>query len=86
MIILRMLVANAMSPVKAPVCEEKSQLLRAYSFAASDYSRAVMVLNEHVGIMRKDEYEKLRRFSEKARQLTDDARQALERHTAEHGC
>lgn len=67
-------------------CDVKAKLLRAYSFAAADYSRAVLVLNEHIGTLRKDQYEKLRQFSEDAWRTTDEARIALERHTAEHGC
>jgi len=70
----------------ARTCDEKAELLRAYSFAASDYGRAVQVLNDHLGTLRKDEYEKMRKFSEKARREADEARAALERHTAEHGC
>ena len=70
----------------APVCEEKSNLLRVYSFATSDYSRAVMVLHERMRVMSKQDYEEIRAFAEKTRKLADQARAALDKHTAEHGC
>jgi hypothetical protein len=75
------------TPSRAPrTCDEKAALLRAYSFAASDYGRAVKVLHEHLGTLLKGEYEKMREFSERAMRTADEARAALARHTAEHGC
>jgi hypothetical protein len=61
-------------------------LLRVYSFAISDYSRAVEVLHLRLGTLPKQEYEKIRTFAEKTRELAEQARLALERHAAEHGC
>jgi hypothetical protein len=69
-----------------PACEEKTLLSRVYSFAASDYGRAVMVLHERVGKLTKRDYEDIRSFSDKARETAEQARAALDKHTAEHGC
>ena len=74
------------SQVAVPVCEEKERLLRAYSFAASDYSRAVQVLQRRLGTLSKEEYQKLRAFAERTRELTEQTRLALERHSAGHSC
>lgn len=70
----------------ASQCEEKARLLRVYSFATLDYSRAVMVLHERSGIMSRQNYEEIRAFAEKARGLTEHARAELDRHLIEHGC
>ena len=70
----------------APDCEEKARLLRVYSFATSDYSRAVQVLQRRLGTISKEEYQKLRAFTETTRELTEQTRLALEQHCAEHGC
>lgn len=70
----------------APACEEKERLLRIYSFASSDYSRAVQVLQRRLGTISKEEYQKLREFTEKTRELTEQSRLALEQHCAAHGC
>jgi hypothetical protein len=68
------------------VCEEKARLLRLYSFATADYSRAVLVLHERSGVMSKYEYQEIRDFAEKTRELAEQARSALDRHAAKHGC
>ena len=70
----------------APACEDKERLLRAYTFAASDYSRAVQVLQRRLGTISREEYQKLRTFAETTRELAEQTRLALERHCAEHGC
>jgi hypothetical protein len=57
-----------------------------YSFATADYSRAVLVLHERSGVMTRQEYLDIRAFAEKARDLEGQARAALDRHAAEHGC
>lgn len=69
-----------------PTCEEKARLLRAYTFAIGDYHRAYQLLNERLGVMSKEEYDKLRKFAEHSRETAESARKALERHTAAHGC
>jgi len=70
----------------APACEDKDRLVRTYSFAASDYGRAVMVLHERTGKLSRQDYQDIRAFAETARQRAEDARAALDKHTAEHGC
>jgi hypothetical protein len=67
-------------------CEEKERLLRAYSFATSDYMRAVKVLHARSGTMSKPDYEEIHKYAEQMRELTEQARLALEKHAAEHGC
>jgi uncharacterized damage-inducible protein DinB len=51
------------APAPSTECEEKEHLLRAYSFAASDYSRAVEVLHLRLGVMSKQEYDKVRKYA-----------------------
>jgi len=75
---------NPTAPV--PACEEKERLARAYSFALSDYNRAVTLLQKRSGVMSKLDYEDIHNFVERAGKQTEHARAALERHTAEHGC
>jgi len=70
----------------ASVCKEKSRLARAWSFATQDYFRAVMVLQERSGVMQKRDYQEIRTYAEKTRLLAEQARAALEKHRAEHGC
>jgi hypothetical protein len=70
----------------ARACEEKDHLSRAYGFAASDYVRAAALLNKRTGVMSKQDYEEIRTYAEKVRDLAEQARIALERHIAEHGC
>ena len=67
-------------------CEEKDRLLRAYSFATADYMRAVRLLEERSGVMPKRDYEEIRKYAEKTREVSEQARAALEKHTVEHGC
>jgi hypothetical protein len=67
-------------------CEEKDRLLRTYSFASADHTRAVSLLNARTGVMSKEDYEAIRQYEEKARQVKEQARAALELHTCEHGC
>jgi len=69
-----------------PACEEKDRLARAYSFALSDYSRAVALLQKRSGVMSKQDYKDIHNFVERARGQIEHARAALEKHTAEHGC
>jgi hypothetical protein len=70
----------------APACAKKAILVRAYSQAASDYGRAVEVLNARMGVLSKDEYKTKRAFAEKSRVRAEKARDELDRHIAEHGC
>ena len=67
-------------------CFEKERLPAAYQVAASDYSRVVMVLSEKSGVMLKDEYTRIRDYSEKARRIAEAARVALDVHVKAHVC
>ena len=67
-------------------CEETARLLRVYSFAKSDHSRAVMVLHEYSGEMSRTDYEEILSFAEMARELAEHARAELDLHLIEHGC
>jgi hypothetical protein len=39
-----------------------------------------------IGALRESNFELLSEFAETARSIEEEARQALEQHTAEHGC
>jgi hypothetical protein len=67
-------------------CGEKDRLERTCRIATADYNRAVQVLQHYTGSMLREEYERLRKFSEEARLKSEQARLELDRHTAEHGC
>jgi hypothetical protein len=67
-------------------CAEKERLLRALQVATSDYSRASLVLQECLGIMKKDDYRTIRNYVDEARAKVERARLLLERHASEHGC
>ena len=67
-------------------CSEKARLLQDYQTAAEDYSRAVRALSERSGVMSKAAYIEIRDYSETARAKAEDARNAMDRHIAEHGC
>ena len=45
-----------------------------------------MLLNKRTGVMSKEDYEAIRRYADNAGYLEEQARIALEGHTAEHGC
>jgi hypothetical protein len=50
------------------------------------FSNAVQELRRKIGTSPKDEYERLERFSNEARVISEQARLALERHIATHRC
>jgi hypothetical protein len=69
-----------------PVCEEKSRLRRLLAEAESNHKRALESLNWHIETMRNSIPEGLHYRVETARKAVEEARKALERHTAEHAC
>jgi len=73
-------------PAREESCEVKDRLLREYTTATADYSRAVQVLQRRLGVLSKTEYERLREFSETARTKSESARLALDAHVRNHGC
>jgi len=74
-----------MSPALAP-CEEKTRLLRDHLMVTAEYKRAVTLLREQFAVLRKREYDAIRKSVENTKESIDETRVALERHTAEHGC
>jgi hypothetical protein len=67
-------------------CEEKARLLRRHAAAESDYYRAIHVLSVAVRSLKKPDGNELEDFADSARKMVEDAWDALERHTSEHGC
>ena len=77
---------SAAHPSNAPGCPVKEQLLHAYEATVSEYSRSVSVLKSRLGILSRDEYLKIQRFTEEARVRAEEARLALQKHVQEHDC
>jgi hypothetical protein len=71
---------------KALTCAERDSLLRAWQHAEAEYRRALLVLEKRSGIMFKRDYEAVLGFAKKAGKAVEQARAALDAHTAEHGC
>ena len=69
-----------------PVCEEKSRLRRLLAEAESNHKRTLESLNWHIETIRNSIPEGLHYRVETARKAVEEARKALERHTAEHAC
>ncbi|HLH42949.1 MAG TPA: hypothetical protein VKV74_08180 [Bryobacteraceae bacterium] len=67
-------------------CAEKKRLRHALRLATLDYSRAALVLQERLSVMKKDDYWRIRNYVDAARIKVEAARRALEGHTLEHGC
>jgi len=67
-------------------CEERHRLLNLYGAKLSAYSTAVNDLTLTRGKIMLQEYNRLAAVTEKARAALEAARQALDRHTEEHGC
>jgi hypothetical protein len=70
----------------ARICTEKDSLLGKYTLARGDYSRAAMVLDLKRGVLKRNEYEVIRRAADDYRKLSEEVRHALDRHLAEHHC
>lgn len=62
------------------------RLIDKYNSAASEFSRIVGIAQAKMGVMAKEEYERIQQFTEKARARSEHARLALERHVVKHGC
>jgi hypothetical protein len=65
---------------------EKGRLHHAYHHATVEYSRATEVLNWTRGTIPVEEYGKLRQSIAEARARSEEAREAMDQHIAEHGC
>jgi hypothetical protein len=70
----------------APACGEKKRLTEAYAVSISDYNRAAQALQIRFGELSRREYETLRHIADKARELSELTRAALDEHSADHGC
>ena len=55
------------------------------NYAALKYSDAVSALARGIGTLAQSDYNKLQQEVEQARRHSEDPRQALERHSSEHG-
>jgi hypothetical protein len=67
-------------------CRLKTDLIVAYQKAATLYAKAVRDLTRSIGAAIESDYETLERAAEKARSLSHDVRDRLNKHTEEHGC
>ena len=52
----------------------------------SDYNRAIHVLSAAIRSLEKPDSNELEDFADSARKMVEEAWDALERHTSEHGC
>ncbi|HEY7334998.1 MAG TPA: hypothetical protein VH639_08950 [Bryobacteraceae bacterium] len=77
--------ASAVEPVSS-VCPERERLERSLLVANLDYTRAAATLEERSGVMKKDDYRRIRQYVDQARDRAEASRLALERHTSMHGC
>lgn len=78
---------QAVEPIQVPKpCQERVRLTDEYDRTASEYCRCVGVLSSRLGILVKQDYDDIRRFTEEARKRSERARLDLEHHVAEHGC
>jgi len=70
----------------AAECNEKRRLLFNFDRAAQAFSEAVTELTKRMGTISRRRYEELKRNSELLRLQCDEARMALEHHSAIHKC
>jgi hypothetical protein len=83
----------SISESAGPMCAEKARLLRFCALAESSHQLAIQQLTWIRDTLIKHNYEDLQEFAVTARNIVKDAqravkdvREALDRHTAEHGC
>jgi hypothetical protein len=75
-----------MDALKESSCPVRAALIAAWHNAAEIYSKAVAELSRQIGIISKDEYQRLKRLAENALQTSIDAQATLEAHIEGHGC
>jgi hypothetical protein len=68
------------------VCEVHSRLRRLYALAQSNYEDVIETRIWRIQTLRDPNPEPLRHTVETAQKIMEEAREALERHAAEHGC
>ena len=66
--------------------EEKARLLRRHAAAGSEYNLAIHVLSVAIRSLEKPDGDELEGFADSARKIVEEAWDALEHHTSEHGC
>jgi len=76
----------SISESAGPVCAQKACLLRLCALAESHHQRAIRELARFIGKLKKSDFGELVEFGETTSSIVAAAREALERHTAEHGC
>jgi hypothetical protein len=69
-----------------PACAEKARLLNRCAVAQSEYNRSIQLMAWRIGGLRDLNFEELADLAKNARKPLEEAQEALERHTAEHGC
>ena len=67
-------------------CEEKKRLVAEYESTTNKFAAAVKSLQQNMGTSSRADYDRLQRATDRARVQGEQARLALERHVAEHGC
>jgi hypothetical protein len=75
-----------MVDMRTESCATKTTLLTQWQSAAEAYSKAVAELAKQVGILPKDEYEKLKQAADTAHKRALEAQAGLKIHMREHGC
>jgi hypothetical protein len=76
----------SISESSAPGCEERAHLLRLCALAESHHRRAIQELARFIGKLNESDYKELLEFADTASEIVAEAREALDRHTAGHGC
>ena len=67
-------------------CDERNRLLSEYRAATERYSAAVAELTHRIGISSIDDYQKLHAAAEAALASSNEARDRVAHHLAEHHC
>jgi hypothetical protein len=78
--------AASREPLMNGPCGEKVLLMSDYETATAKFSATVGELRRKMGTVPKAEYERLARAANAARFQSEQARLAVERHIAAHGC
>jgi hypothetical protein len=67
-------------------CDEKARLAQDFEAATRKFAEDVRQLQQNIGTLTREEYERLQRISDEARMKSEQARLALEHHVAAHDC
>jgi hypothetical protein len=68
------------------ICPDRKRLAGIFQDYADELERTIAVLCRDLGRIPTSELDGINKFAEKSRARRDEARAALERHIAEHGC